>query len=87
MTPDDTTPVANATELNQRLVMSEKVEACMAQRYFEFAVRRAVSDGTLDSCVVQDLAAGLKDPAVGLSGAFRRLAQYSSFFQRKVGPQ
>lgn len=85
--PDDTTPVANAAELNQRLVASAKVEACMAQRYFEFAARRAVSDGTLDTCVVQDLAAGLKDPAVGLSGAFRRLAQYSSFFQRKVGPQ
>ena len=59
----------------------------MAQRYFEFAVRRAQSDATLDTCVVQDLAAGLKDPAVGLNGAFRRLAKYSSFFQRKVGPQ
>jgi len=85
--PDDLAPVANAAELNQRLVTSEKVEACMAQRYFEFAARRAVSDATLDTCVVQDLAAGLKDPAVGLSGSFRRLAQYSSFFQRKVGPQ
>ncbi len=84
---DDTMPVANAAELNQRLIASQKVEACMAQRYFEFAERRAVSDATLDTCVVQDLAAGLKDPAVGLAGAFRRLAQYSSFFQRKVGPQ
>ena len=84
---DDTMPVANAAELNSRLVASQKVEACMAQRYFEFAARRAVSDATLDTCVVQDLAAGLKDPAVGLAGAFRRLAQYSSFFQRKVGPQ
>jgi hypothetical protein len=85
--PDDLTPVTNAAELNQRLVQSEKVEACLAQRYFEFAARRAVSDATLDTCVVQDMAAGLKDPAVGLAGSFRRLAQYSSFFQRKVGPQ
>ena len=84
---DDTTSVANAAELNQRLVASQKVEACLAQRYFEFAERRAVSDATLDACVVQDMTAGLKDPAVGLAGAFRRLAQYSSFFQRKVGPQ
>ncbi len=84
---DDATPVANAAELNQRLVASQKVEACMARRYFEFAARRAVSDATLDTCVVQDLAACLKDPAVGLAGSFRRLAQYSSFFQRKVGPQ
>ncbi|HYP86825.1 MAG TPA: DUF1592 domain-containing protein, partial [Polyangiaceae bacterium] len=85
--PDDLAPIEGPAALNQRLVDSEKVEACMAQRYFEFAARRAVSPGTLDSCVVQDLAAGLKDPAVGLGGAFRRLAQYSSFFQRKVGPQ
>jgi hypothetical protein len=69
------------------LVASQKVEACMAQRYFEFAARRAVSEGTLDACVVQDLAAGLQEPAVGLSGAFQRLAKYSSFFQRKVGPK
>jgi len=85
--PDDLASVAGPAELTQRLVASEKVEACLAQRYFEFAARRAVSAGTLDSCVVQDLAAGLKDPAVGLGGAFRRLAKYSSFFQRKVGPQ
>jgi len=84
---DDLATVANAAELNQRLIASQKVEACMAQRYFEFTARRAVSDATLDTCVVQDLAAGLKDPAVGLSGAFRRLARYSSFFQRKVGPR
>jgi hypothetical protein len=87
VTADDLAPVANAAELNQRLIDSQKVEACMAQRYFEYTTRRAVSDATLDTCVVQDLAAGLKDPAVGLSGAFRRLAKYSSFFQRKVGPQ
>jgi hypothetical protein len=87
VTPDDLAPVASATELNQRLVTSQKVEACMAQKYFEFALRRAVTDGSLDSCVVQDLAKGLKDPAVGLAGTFRRLAKYSSFFQRKVGPQ
>ncbi|MEI9954368.1 MAG: DUF1592 domain-containing protein [Pseudomonadota bacterium] len=87
ITPSDLTQVANAAELNQRLVDSQKVEACLAERYFEFAVRRAASASTLDECVVQDLALGLKDPAVGLGGAFRRLAQYSSFFRRKVGPQ
>lgn len=87
VTPDDTTPVGNALELNQRLVESEKVEACLAQRYFEFSSRRAVSTSTLDGCVVQDLAQGLKDPAVGLAGSFQRLAKYASFFQRKVGPR
>jgi hypothetical protein len=84
---DDLSPVANALELNQRLIESQKVEACMAQRYFEFAARRPAAVSTLDKCVVQDLAQGLKDPAVGLSGAFRRIAKYTSFFQRKVGPR
>jgi hypothetical protein len=87
VTPDDLAPVADAAELNQRLVASGKVEACMAQRYFEFTARRAVTDATLDACMVRDLAAGLRDPALGLGGAFRRLALYGGFFQRKVGPQ
>lgn len=85
--PEDTAPVTSALELNQRLVESEKVEACLAQRYFEFAARRAVNTSTLDRCVVQDLATALKDPKVGLSGAFQRFAKYASFFQRKVGPR
>jgi hypothetical protein len=87
ITPDDTSAVASAAELNQRLIDSQKVEACLAQRYFEFAVRRSASASSLDECVVQDLTRALKDPAVGLGGAFRRLARYSSFFQRKVGPR
>jgi hypothetical protein len=87
ITRDDTSSVASPAELNQRLIDSQKVEACLAERYFEFAVRRSASASSLDECVVQDLTRGLKDPAVGLGGAFRRLAQYSSFFQRKVGPQ
>lgn len=87
VTPSDTTPVANAAELNQRLVASGKVEACLAQRYFEFAARRAVAADAQDACVVQDLASALKDPSLGLGGAFLRYAKYSSFFQRKVGAQ
>jgi hypothetical protein len=87
ITPEDLQPVASAAELNQRLVSSQKVEACMAQQYFAFASRRAPTDATLDACVVQDLAVTLKDPALGIAGALRRVAQYNSFFQRKVGPQ
>jgi hypothetical protein len=87
ITPDDAAPVAGAGELNQRLVASHKLEACLAQRYFEFTARRPASDGSLDACVVRDLASGLQDPAVGLGGAFRRIAKYAGFFQRKVGPQ
>ena len=87
ITPEDLQPVTSAADLNQRLVASQKVEACMAKQYFAFASRRAPTDATLDACVVQDLASTLKDPALGIAGALRRVAQYNSFFQRKVGPQ
>lgn len=87
VTPEDVTPVASAAELNQRLVASKKVEQRMARRYFEFAARRPVTDASADTCVVRDLAAGLGNREVGIAGAFRRIAQYGSFFQRKVGPQ
>lgn len=87
ITPDDLQPVTSAADLNERLIASQKVESCMAQRYFAFASRRAPVDGTLDACVVRDLAAALKDPELGVAGALRRVAQYNSFFQRKVGPK
>ena len=87
ITRDDPSAVQNTADLNQRLIDSQKVEACLAQRYFEFAIRREPSASTVDDCVVRDLTKGFGDPAVGLGGSFRRLAQYSSFFQRKVGPQ
>lgn len=81
----DDRPVADATELNQRIVDSRKVEACLAKHYFAYTSRRLPDSGSLDACVVQDLSEGLADESVGLAGAFQRLARYASFFQRKVG--
>jgi len=84
---DDDSPVADAAELNERVIASKKVEACMAKKYFSFALRRAPTSSTLDSCVIDDLAVSLDDPQAGLAGAFKRIAQHQSFFVRKVGPQ
>jgi hypothetical protein len=81
----DSTEVGGAAELNQRLVASGKVEACLARQYFEFAMRRAADEDTFDACAVHDLAAILKDPERGLAGAFRQLARYRSFSERRVG--
>lgn len=81
----DDTPVANAAELADRILASGKVEACVAQNYFRFATRREAVSASLDACVVDDLRAMLADPEQGLAAAFRRVAQYDSFFQRKVG--
>src|SRR5262249_14442016 len=37
---DDDRPITSAAELNQRIVESEKVETCLATKYFSFAQRR-----------------------------------------------
>jgi hypothetical protein len=85
--PDDERPVAGASELNQRLLESGKVEACMASRYFSFATRRVPDQRSLDACSLDDLAKLLADPKGGIVGAFRRIAEQDGFFSRKVGPQ
>ena len=87
ITPDDDTPVAGPAELNQRLIESGKVEACLASHFFAFASRRTLEASSRDECAAEDLTGALKDQEIGLAGAFMRLAQYSSFFVRKVGPR
>ncbi len=79
--------VTGPSELNQAIVDSGQVEACMAQKYFQFAMRRALSSQTEDVCLVDDLTQKLADPDQGMSAAFKSIAMYSSFFQRKVGAQ
>jgi hypothetical protein len=83
----DESRVASAAELNQRIIDSEKVEACLATRYFSFALRRAPALRSVDRCTIEDLADAMKDPQSGLADAFARIARHSSFFVRKVGPQ
>jgi hypothetical protein len=84
---DDARPVAGPAEMNQRIVDSGKVEACLAGNYFRFALRRDPADGSGDGCVTQELTGASDDPTLGLAGAFKRIAQHPSFRQRKVGPQ
>jgi len=84
---DDATPVADAAELNERVVASKKVEACMAKKYFSFALRRTPTSASLDGCAIDDLASALDDSEAGMAGAFKRIAQHESFFLRKVGAQ
>jgi hypothetical protein len=87
VTSSDDSVVASAAELNQRLVDSQKVEACLASNYFRFAMRRPLAAGSMDDCAVQDLSVSLNEGDKGLVGAFQRVAQHSSFFRRKVGPR
>lgn len=79
--------VSGPVELNQAIVGSGKVEACLAQSYFSYAVRRAQASDSLDACVIRDLSEQLSDQDAGLAAAFQRVAQMPTFFVRKVGAQ
>lgn len=85
--PEDMGVVNGPIELADRMVESQRVELCLAENYFLYASRRDVQVDSGDICQVEDLSALLRDPEQGLAGAFKRIAQYDSFFQRKVGPR
>lgn len=87
ITGDDDAEVTGPVELAERMVSSQKVEACLAQNYFSYALRRVAESGSGDECQLQDLASLLRDPEQGLKSAFQRVARYDGFFQRKVGPR
>lgn len=83
----DEPAVSGPGELNRAIVDSGKVEACLAQGYFEYVMRRAVTNRSLDACVVEDLARTLATEDGGLEAAFRGLGVGASFTQRRVGAQ
>jgi hypothetical protein len=83
----DPVVVQGPADLNQRIAESGKVEACLSQKYFSYVSRRVDAGSSTDGCVVDALAQALADPALGLERGFRAIAEYPSFFQRKVGAQ
>lgn len=83
---DDERPVSGPAELNRRIAESKKVEACLASNYFRYVLRRDEGAQSSDGCVVDELAAALADPAAGLDGVWKRIAQTPAFRRRKVAP-
>jgi hypothetical protein len=82
---DDATEVMGPADLNQRIVDSGKVEACLSGNYFRYALRRQPTANSQDACVQQGLADDLGKPDVGMAAVFKRLAQHATFRQRKMG--
>ncbi len=87
ITAVDEEPVSDAADMNERIAASGKVESCMAESYFQYVVRRMAQNNSYDECVLEDLAAVLKQEDGGLAAAFQRMARVSTFFTKKVGPQ
>jgi Protein of unknown function (DUF1588)/Protein of unknown function (DUF1592)/Protein of unknown function (DUF1595)/Protein of unknown function (DUF1585)/Protein of unknown function (DUF1587) len=83
--PADRRPVDGPAELNRRIVESKKVEACLAQQYFQYSFRREPAAG--DACLVDQLRASLVQPSpgTGLDETFKIIALDPEFRRRKVG--
>jgi hypothetical protein len=83
---DDTRAVAGPAELNQRIAQSKKVEACLAANYFRYVLRRDEGAASSDGCVIDELAAALARPGVGLDEVWKQIAKTPAFRRRKVAP-
>jgi hypothetical protein len=77
--------VSGPLELNQRILASGKVEACLSANYFRYALRREPTSDSADACTYEHLRTSLTAPDTSLAGVFRQLATEPAFRTRKVG--
>ncbi|HET9934132.1 MAG TPA: DUF1592 domain-containing protein [Polyangiaceae bacterium] len=75
--------VSGPAELNQRILASGKVEACLSANYFRYALRRDPQGDSADSCAFENMRASLSKG--NLSEVFRSVALEASFRRKKVG--
>lgn len=76
--------IANPIELNQAIVASGKVEACLSANYFRYALRRDPTKDSQDACAFDGMRKSLLDPNAQLSDVFRSIATASGFRMRKM---
>jgi hypothetical protein len=71
-------------ELNQRIIESGKVEACLSANYFRYAMRRDPTRDSADACAYEAMRGSLASGGA-LAAAFRGIAGAASFRQHKMG--
>lgn len=76
--------VAGPADLNQRIIDSGKVDACLSANYFRYALRRDPTANSADACAYQTMRDGLASGGA-LTAAFRGIASSAGFRQHKVG--
>lgn len=81
----DPRPVRGPAELNELILASGKVEACLSANYFRYALRRDPTRNSDDSCAFEAMRTELLRPEAALSTVFRSVALAAGFRQRKVG--
>ena len=79
--------VNGPAELNQRILESGKVEACLSANYFRYALRRDPTANGADACAFESMRTNLGASGGPLADTFRKLAVDASFRRRKVGAQ
>jgi hypothetical protein len=84
LVPGDRRAVSTPAELNQLLLDTGKVEACLSANYFRYALRRDPARDSDDACAFEAMRGDLASPDVQLAGVFRRIALVSGFRQRKM---
>ncbi len=82
---EDPVDVNGPIELNQKILASGKVEACLSANYFRYALGREPTKDSGDACAYDDMRTGLDAPGVSLRDVFRRIASDPGFRTRKVG--
>ena len=69
----DMRPVSGPAELNQRMIESGKVEACLSANYFRYAMRRDPTRDSADACAYEAMRGSLASGGA-LAAAFRGIA-------------
>lgn len=76
--------VSGPAELNDSIVQSGKVEACLSANYFRYALRRDPERDSDDACAFEATRRELVSPDAALAGAFRHIALARGFRHRKM---
>lgn len=73
-------------ELNQRIIESHKVDACLSINYFKYVFRHVQTDDSGDGCLLDDLRTQIGKGDT-LDDVFKRVALHDNFRRKKVGAQ
>ena len=79
--PGDSSTVANAAALQAKLLAGNKLQDCLARKYFRFTFGK-LEDPARDVCTIQTLSDGLSQ-GMPLGQVLLRLASTPAFKQRR----
>ena len=85
VTAGDQRTASGPAQLNQMILESGKVEACLSANYFRYALRRDPTANGADACAFEAMRNNLGASGGPLADTFKKLAVDASFRRRRVG--